>query len=276
MRMNHHNKNANALMLGIFLILLISAATFLRSYDKNKDVEEKKEAVENERSEMMKSASKISGEELSEKINTKDDILIIDLRDDISYSKEHIAGSKNMPASMIIEAAEGLDKDKQLILIDFGPENADVALFAGKMNQLGFGNVSYLDGGFYGWKNKYYSTTSSGDPNSFTDQSKVSYIQSDGLKKMIEVNIRNLALIDVRSNPKFREGHLKNAANIPLEELEKRKSEIPVGKKIVIYDDNGLLAFKAAVKLFDIGIFNVAALSDGLNGWKEKKYEVVK
>jgi rhodanese-related sulfurtransferase len=58
--------------------------------------------------------------------------------------------------------------------------------------------------------------------------------------------------------------------------LEKRKKDIPIGKKIVLYDNDGLGAFKAGVRLFDMGFFNTFTLSDGLDAWKKKNYELVK
>jgi rhodanese-related sulfurtransferase len=139
----------------------------------------------------------------------------------------------------------------------------------------GINNVYYLAGGFSGWKNQEMTTISGGDPFSITDQAKVSYINSDELKKEIENN-GNLYIIDLRKSDAFAEGHIKNATNIYLGDLEARQKEIPLGRKIVLVDNDGLWAFKGAVLLFDMNVFNVFSLSDGLDSWKEKNYEVVK
>lgn len=268
------NKNTQALLIGIILIAAISIMAFLRTSNNNERISEEAEKKSNAKNEIIQSSSKISKDELLEKISSEEDMLIIDLRDRLSYEKEHISDSENMSPDSVLEILKSLSKDKYYILVDFGPGNEIAQLLAGKLKSAGFKNAFYLDGGFSKWKDGYYSIVSEGDPNSFTDQSKVKYIQTDALKKMMETE-KNLILIDVRDNVQFKEGHLKNAYNIPLASLEQRKKEIPIGRKIILYDETGLAAFKAAVRLFDLGIFNVSALSDGLKTWKDKKYEIV-
>jgi len=61
-----------------------------------------------------------------------------------------------------------------------------------------------------------------------------------------------------------------------LDDLEKEKAKIPLGRKVVLYDNNGLWAFMGAVRLYDMGFFNILAMSDGLEGWKNNKFELVK
>jgi len=58
--------------------------------------------------------------------------------------------------------------------------------------------------------------------------------------------------------------------------LESERNKIPVGKKIILYDKDGLWAFQGAVRLFDMGFFNVFCLSDGLDSWQQKKYPLAK
>jgi rhodanese-related sulfurtransferase len=141
--------------------------------------------------------------------------------------------------------------------------------------QSGFKNVFYLSGGFTEWKDENNGTASAGDPSSFSDQAKVNFIKGDDLKKAIDNN-EDLLIIDLRKEAAFSGGHIKNAINIYLGDLEKRRSEIPLGKKVVLVDNDGLWAFQGAVRLFDAGVFNVFALSEGLDAWKQKGYEVVK
>lgn len=269
------NKNTQALFIGLILIIAISMLTFLRNSADTERAREESEKISKEEDLMIESSPKISIEELSKKINSKEDLFIVDLRDNLSYEKEHIPNSENIPADSVIETLQSLNKDRSYVIVDFGPNDEMAALMANKLKSSGFANVAYLDGGFSKWKSGYYSVVSEGDPNSFTDQSKVTYIQTEALKKLMETE-KNLVLIDVREVSLFKEGHLKNALNIPLANLEQRKKEIPMGRKIVLYDENGMLAFKAAVKFFDMGIFNTATLSDGLRAWREKKYEIVK
>jgi hydroxyacylglutathione hydrolase len=147
--------------------------------------------------------------------------------------------------------------------------------FGKKLEDNGISNFSYLKGGFSGWKSGYNATVSEGDPNSFLDQAKVKYISSDELNKIMGTE-KNIYLIDLRSNSQFTDGHIKGSANIPLNNLENEENKIPLGKKIVLYDTDGLGAFKGAVRLSDLGFFNVLNLSDGFEVWKKKGFEITK
>lgn len=276
MRINPHKKNTNALFIGAGLILLIFAITLFKNDAKKDEAQKKDPQTEKEERVMnLGKSSKISNSELASKLGSNASLLIIDIRDVDSYQKEHISNAINIPMGTDLEMIQALDKDKNCIVVDYGGDWQMAASIAGKMMEAGFKNVTYLDGGFDAWKNNYQSTVSDGDPNSFTDQAKVTYVKVEDLKKMMDSSM-TLTIIDVRNENQFKEGHLKNALNIPLGNLVQRKNEIPIGRKIILYDDNGFLAFKGAVRLFDAGVFNVSSLAEGLNTWKEKKYEVVK
>ena len=47
-------------------------------------------------------------------------------------------------------------------------------------------------------------------------------------------------IIDVRSSTEFKGGHLKNSTNIPLEQLEKRLSEIAKDKPVITCCASGI------------------------------------
>lgn len=269
-----HNSDKNKLIIavGFFLIILVATATFLRPSFKGETKSSLKISPESENVEKGQSVDVSS---LSKMILTRDDLVIIDARDSADFKKEHILNSKNIPAAQLSEAAKALDKSKTYIVVSNELSTQDIRSLEKLFTDEGFENYFYLTGGFAAWKSQYGPTISDGDPYSFTDQSKVTYINTDELKKLAGEN-SNLQIIDLRKNSQFKEGHLKNAVNIFLDDLEGKKSEIGRGKKIVLYDNDGLWAFKGAVRLYDMGIFNVIALSDGLDAWMKKGFEVVK
>jgi len=133
-----------------------------------------------------------------------------------------------------------------------------------------------LASGFANWKKNLQPTISAGNPYSSTDQSKISYINSEELKKIIDEKKTSIYIMDVREKNLFLSGHLKGAENIDLKDLEKSRHSIPLGKRIIVYDDSGILAFQAGVRLFDMGFLNVFTFSEGLNVWKQKGFEIVK
>jgi len=269
------NKNIAALVIGFFLIVAIAAVTLFRSPLLQKNNNAVSPSEQNQALSNLKKSNQISDSDLANRITGHDNIIMIDIRPENDYKTEHILNSKNIPLPNFASAISGLDKNKIYIIIDGGSALSSVAMVITALDQDGFAQKYYLDGGLAKWKLDYNPTISDGDPTSFTDQSKIKYIQTDKLKEMM-ASETNLVIIDVRKSDQFNVGHLKGAMNIFLDDLEARKNEIPLGKKIILYDDDGLSAFKAGVKLFDLGFFNALSLSDGLDNWKAKNYEIVK
>ena len=272
--MNTH-KNTNALYVGIFLIIAIFLITYIRMSHMGSKKDDANVKFQDEISSTLGEATKISAAQLAQKMDSNEALNIIDIREESDYSVEHLPESMNIPLLQLRESIKILDKHKSYVIVDSNPSLTTTAYGVKTFSEAGFIDISYLEGGFSSWKSKYNQTISSGDPTRFSDQSKVNYITSDNLKEMLEKE-KNITIIDVRKNTRYSEGHLKNAVNIFLEDIESKKDDIPVNRKIVLYDDNGLSAFQAAVRLFDMGIFNSQILADGLDDWKSKKYEVVK
>lgn len=59
-------------------------------------------------------------------------------------------------------------------------------------------------------------------------------------------------LLDVRTPEEFAAGHLDGAVNIPVQELDRRLSEVPPGK-VVVYCRSGARSARAAVMLRSAG-----------------------
>ncbi|WP_336973615.1 rhodanese-like domain-containing protein [Sphingobium aromaticiconvertens] len=85
-----------------------------------------------------------------------------------------------------------------------------------------------------------------------------------------------IALIDVREEHEFAQGHPLFAAQIPLRRIdEEARWRIPrLATPIVVYDNGEGLAHKAAVRLQGLGYTDVRELDGGLTGWREAGYEL--
>ncbi|MFA4817436.1 MAG: rhodanese-like domain-containing protein [Parcubacteria group bacterium] len=271
MRRNENKQNTLALIVGFGLIIIIAIFTIFKPFS---DTIEKAPNDYAQSPTTSSDSKQISSEDLLKKIQAKESLAIIDVRSSDEFKNEHILDSQNIPADNFAASIEKLDKNKNYVIVDDRNENIGAAM-AADLTQKEFKNVYYLTGGFPSWKSQLNPTISAGNPNSFTDQSKVSYLTSDQLKAMFAAE-KNLYIIDVRKSDALAQGHLKGAVNIFLDDLEKRRGEIPSGKKIVLYDTDGLWAFQGAVRLFDMNILNVYALSDGFNTWTQKGFEVIK
>lgn len=264
-----------AVFVGLFLIILIATITVLKSNSENKNISENKSGVAPAETIDPAKIGKITPEELVKKNQIIPRPFLLDIRDENQYKNEHIIDSVNITLSKLSAISNALGTDKEYVLVDDSGDASIITAAANTLTSKGYKHLYYLDGGFSVWKNNYNPTINSGNQKSFTDQAKVKYITSDNLKKLMEAE-KNLLLIDVRQSAEFNAGHLNGAINIFLDDLETRKKELPLGRKIVLYDNTNLGAFKGAVRLFDLGFFNTLALSDGLDSWKAKGYEITK
>jgi rhodanese-related sulfurtransferase/predicted metal-dependent enzyme (double-stranded beta helix superfamily) len=85
-----------------------------------------------------------------------------------------------------------------------------------------------------------------------------------------------LALLDLREEGIFAEGHLLRAAALPLSRLELRLAALVPrrGTRIVLCDDGDGLVDRAARRLMHFGYRNLAALDGGVPGWTRAGYEL--
>jgi len=271
--------NTSAISIGFFLIIIIAAITLSRSYftghnDASVKTNTPTSNGSNQGGSIKSDPTQLSSEELLKKISAGDKMIIIDMRDQEAFDQEHIIDSKNITLQEITSNSPLVDKNITYVLVNDGTqENLISAREA--MLKKGATNVFYLTDSFQTWKDTNSPTISSGNPESFVDKAKTKYVKSDEFNGFINTE-KNLLIIDLRSSANYKIGHIKGAINIPLDELEARRHELPIGKNIVLYDKDGLWAFQGAVRLFDLGFFNVLYLSDGFDVWSTKGYPTEK
>ena len=91
---------------------------------------------------------------------------------------------------------------------------------------------------------------------------------------LLEEQKNGATVIDVRVPDQYNEGHIKDAINIPLENIEK-EIEAKVAKKdakVIVYCNTGNRSGQALEKLKKLGYTNVS----NAQGVKQYKYELVK
>jgi len=76
-------------------------------------------------------------------------------------------------------------------------------------------------------------------------------------------------VLDVRPEDEFTEGHVADALNIPLAQLERRLAELPADREIVAYCRGPwcVLSFEAVALLRHRG-YRARRLEDGFPEWK--------
>lgn len=99
---------------------------------------------------------------------------------------------------------------------------------------------------------------------------EVNSITTDSVFSMIDRE--GVYILDVREEYEYRSGHIKNAYNIPLTQINGiKKNEIPLDSVVVVYCQSGNRSKKAADILLDLGYQNVYDMG-GVNSWN---YELI-
>ena len=88
---------------------------------------------------------------------------------------------------------------------------------------------------------------------------------------------RGALVIDVRKTDDFARGHIVNARNIKLGDIETSDKAVkkPKNKALVTVCENGADSAKAAAALRKVGFENVVSLRSGLAGWRAENLPLV-
>jgi len=88
---------------------------------------------------------------------------------------------------------------------------------------------------------------------------------------------RGALVIDVRKTDDFARGHIVNARNIRLGEIQTSDKAVkkPKNKALVTVCENGADSAKAAAALRKAGFENVVSLRTGLAGWRSENLPLV-
>ncbi len=262
-------KKENLILSGAaILVVFIGFVTLFRPSSDGKDAIKPQADADSQASYRSMSSS-----ELKRRLNAQEKIEVLDTRPLISFDQEHINNSKHADEREIdkLKSAEN-GKDRIIVLIGSNSSDRSVRQHYQALSDAGFANIYLLSGGFEAWKVDNQNTISEGDPTSFSDRAKIDYISPDDLKSIQEKSANGLFLIDVRPSAEFDKEHIAGATNLPLDDIEKRRKEIPLSRKIIVYGNGNLDSFQGGVRLFDLGFPNCRTLKDGLESWKTKGF----
>jgi rhodanese-related sulfurtransferase len=98
-------------------------------------------------------------------------------------------------------------------------------------------------------------------------------ISADELRARLRKN--EVVLLDVRPQVEYQAGHLPEAISIPIDELERRLSELPQNKMVVAYCRGPYCVYADdALALLGEGGWRVARLEEGVTEWQLAGYAV--
>jgi rhodanese-related sulfurtransferase len=101
---------------------------------------------------LHQSGLEITPEELKEKLENGEDIILIDVREPVEYEINRIEGSKLIPLSKLPEKVNELDQTREIVLYcKMGGRSARAVQL---LRELGFTRVKNLAGGIDAWIEK--------------------------------------------------------------------------------------------------------------------------
>ena len=91
------------------------------------------------------------------------------------------------------------------------------------------------------------------------------------LQATLLMNQQNALVLDVRDAAEYAKGHMLNARNIPLGELEARSAELDKhkAKPVIVVCDTGNRSGRAAAALRKKGFEQVFTLGGGIGAWQQ-------
>ena len=191
------------------------------------------------------------------KSHLNDDVIILDTRNSEKFTTGFIPGSISigLEGRFAEWAGSILPFDQPIVLVtEPGKEKESIIRLA----RVGFDKmIGYLENGFDAWKNAGEKIDMIID------------IEADELIMDIPHD-NNLVILDVRKPSEFSDGHLKNAVNIPLNELidPGNMSDIEEDQNLYIHCAGGYRSVIASSLLKLQGIHN---LRNVLGGWDKIK-----
>lgn len=204
----------------------------------------------------------ITSEIIRQKIANGENVHLLDLRDEESFKAEHIPHSVSLSPSGL--ASFQPNPDELTVIVYAAGDTQMLEIIKNSLRQKS-SKAFLLEGGFEDWKRRGNQVISFGDPNSFIDQSKVIFIPPAEALALLKDPNQQTFLLDVQSEANYQKKHLRNAKNIPLDQLEKRFREIPPSTMVLVYGESELISFQGGVRLSDLGIITTKTLSGNDN-----------
>jgi rhodanese-related sulfurtransferase len=171
-----------------------------------------------------------------------------------------VCASAGDPAVLLPRLAP--DRNRPLVLCCGVRECPQANPYLAAARTLGYTKVLVLKGGLAAWKEAGFAIESPGR----IPRTPQPAVRPAVLKGWLEQK-RPLTVLDIRTPDAYKQGHIGEAVNIPLEELHERYHEIPLDKPILVVDDCGEQSFLAASYLRRKGL-DAVRLFGGMRQWQ--------
>src|SRR5215467_2716632 len=231
---------------------------------------------------MSGSIKRIDARALKAALHDGLEIALLDAREELTFGERHILMASCMPLGRIEVLANDMVPRRQtrVVWCDDGGGLGERA--AQRMADLGFSDVSVLDGGIAAWERAGFRIYSGVHVPSKAFAEVVEHdlgtpwISADELKALIDSN-REIAVFDSRSFVEYHSNSIPTAISVPGAELVYRfKDLVPSPITMVIVNCGGRTrSIIGAQSLINAGVPNkVVSLKDGTMAWHLAGFQV--
>jgi len=194
--------------------------------------------------------------------------ILVDLRSAEKAKQEHIKGAVNFPLGdnpneALQELKKALPaknkKDARIIYYSDDPKEAELAMLTIRANY--FENGYILNGGIQAWKAKGYPVESGplSTKISFSKTPLPGAMSISELEKIIQSKAADTVIVDVRSPSEWLStGVIPDSLLIPIDTTNRRWSEVPKDKKVIVLCAAGNRALQVWRLLKDKGYTNIS------------------
>ena len=198
------------------------------------------------------------------KLMKEEDTIILDTRPATVFTQAFIPGSVSIGLEGRFAEWAGvlLSFNKPLILVTDGGKEQETII---RLARVGFSQIKgFLAGGFESWRN-------AGEPIDL-----IIDVEADELAMDIPFD-DNLAVIDVRREPEYGDGHVKNSINLPLDDITDPANLADFEDKhnLYLHCGSGYRSVIAASLMKCQGIHNIRNILGGFDKIREQKEIVI-
>ena len=227
---------------------------------------------------------KITSQELHSRIQKRDKIIILDVREENEFIGKHIPEAIWFPKSRfdkqdpeVLKKLDGIDKNT--LVVAYCGAGHRSSYVAKKLREAGY-NAYNLDGISFWEKGNLPLIRGPKLPPS----EEPSIIHLEEAYENYYLLFKDIVWIDVRDTEDYKRGHIKGALGIPLSEIESRLNEIHKDKEIVLYcegtwDGGSCEASRSAGRILIKSGYkqgNIKVFEDGYGAWEDASYPVKK
>jgi rhodanese-related sulfurtransferase len=234
----------------------------------------------------------LAPEELKQLIDSKQELVILDVRTPEEYGRFCIPGGLNVPGGDLILWAEAL-KQKPMVIVNCAGRTRSI-IGTAALRRLGLTNVRALRNGTMGWvlaglelENQPQRRGLIADEGSrraarahalkLAAEEQISWLSASEVEVLSRQSDAMRYLIDVRSEKEFAAGHITGSINVPGGQAVQRADDfVAVRNAPIIFISNAeARAVMAAYWYRQMGFKDVSVLHGGLEAWQAGARPVV-